>query len=360
MRRDVLASLAGKGSAKRPSKETLNHPGLLRLASGIDPREDTRASYQAAYWRLGIDIVNRVPLENASEPLGPGEVVDLGNGYRKTPLGLYDSLCRHVYPFKDVEEFWAAGHLDLDYHSLRTPVPHDLDPDDIRLRETALGEAGVYYCQLYTTLFMWGVEYLGWEVFMLAAMEDPAGFKEKFLDPACAASLGLIEQLCSAECPFVFLHDDLADARGPIFPPPWYDKYILPRYEGLLEPVRRAGKKAVFVADGNMAHFLRPLRELGFDGVMFENPATDFTLILETFHDRFVIGGADTGLLTFGAPEEIRLQVAEVARLTAGLPGFALSSPGGLHGNIPLPNLEAYFDARVAAGFTPELWRAGR
>jgi hypothetical protein len=29
-----------------------------------------------------------------------------------------------------------------------------------------------------------------------------------------------------------------------------------------------------------------------------------------------------------------------------------------LHGNIPLANLEAYFDARVEAGFTPPGWRA--
>jgi len=358
MKSDVVLAYRGESPPKRPSKETLNHPGIIRLASGLDPLTETKAAYLSAYEALGIDIVNRVPLENAPRPLGPGEVVDLGNGYRKTPLGLYNTVFRNEFPYRDVEEFLTAGDIRLDYRSLVTPVPHPLDLEDIRSREETLGERGLYYCQYYTTFFMWGVEYLGWEVFMIAAITDPEGFREKFLDRAFEASLACIRELCEASCPLVFLHDDLADARGPVFPPAWYDAYILPRYAELFRPVKEAGKKVVFVADGNMEHFLRPLRELGVDGVMLENPATDFRRILDVFGDRIVIGGADTKLLTLGEPGEIRKSVAEIAAATRGIPGFALSSPGGLHGNIPLENLEAYFDARVEAGFTPPGWRA--
>ncbi len=358
MKSDVILASRGELPLKRPSKETLNHPGIILLASGLDPLTETKSAYLSAYEALGIDIVNRVPLENASPPLAAGEVEDLGNGYRKTSLGLYDTVSRNEFPFRDVEEFWASEDLRLDYRSLVTPVPHPLDIEDIRSREEALGERGLYYCQYYTTFFMWGVEYLGWEVFMIAAMTDPEGFREKFLDPAFEASLACVRELCKASCPLVFLHDDLADVRGPVFPPAWYDAYILPRYAELFRPVKEAGKKVVFVADGNMERFLRPLRDLGVDGVMLENPATDFGRILDVFGDKIVIGGADTKLLTFGTPGEIRRNVAEIAAATGGIPGFALSSPGGLHGNIPLENLEAYFDARVEAGFTPPGWRA--
>ncbi len=358
MKLDVLLASGGEMPSKRPSKETLNHEGIIRLASGMDPLANTEAAYLSAYESLGIDIVNRVPLENAPQPLARGEVVDLGNGYRKTPLGLYDTVCRHIYPYRDAEEFWAAPQMDLDYHALMTPVPHALDLAGIRSREDALGDRGVYYYQYYTTFFMWGVEFLGWEVFMIAAMTDPEGFRDKFLDRAFEASLGYIAQLCRTACPFVFLHDDLADARGPVFPPAWYEAFILPRYQELFAPIKKAGKKIIFVADGNMERFLNPLYDLGVDGVMLENPATDFDRILERFHDRIIIGGADTRLLTFGSPGEIRKHVADVTRAARDVPGFALSSPGGLHGNIPLANLEAYFDARVDAGFTPPGWRA--
>ncbi len=65
MKRDVLAFANLQMTAKRPSKETLNHAGLIRLASGLDPLNETREAYLGAYRSLGIDILNRVPEKNA-------------------------------------------------------------------------------------------------------------------------------------------------------------------------------------------------------------------------------------------------------------------------------------------------------
>lgn len=357
-RRGAVSGSAPGG--KRPSKETLNHAELIRLASGLDPYGQTPEAYREAYRSLGIDLVNRVPDRNAPSPLAPGEVRDVGGGYVEASLGLYNSVSRQRYPFATVEEFWRAAPVELDYRELRTPSPHPIDARDIRHRAQLLGEVGLYYCMLYTTLFMWGVEYLGWEVFLLAGALDPAGFDEKFLQPAFAASRTLIDELAAADSPFVFCHDDLADARGPVFAPAWYERYIFPRYEALWEPVKRRGKKLIFVADGNMECFLTDLRRAGADGVMLENPATEFGRILEVFGDRIVIGGVETRVLERGTPAEVRRHVQEVAARTQGVAGFVLSTPGGIHGNIPLPNLEAYFDARVQSGHTPAGWRRGK
>jgi hypothetical protein len=357
MKHDVMQMLTGKKPAKIPSKETLNHPGIIRKASGIDPFADTPTAYREAYRNLGIDIINRVPEENAPSPLEPGEVVDIGNGYKKSPLGLYDTVARDQFPFASVDEFFAADTLEPDYHALLTPVPHRLDAEEIRRKEQLIGEIGMYYYQLYTTFFMWGVEYLGWEVFMMAAALDPEQLKEKFLDVVFEKSLSLIRELCTVECPFIFCHDDLADKNGPVFQPQWYEEYIFPRYPELWKPIKEAGKKVIFVADGNMEQFIDPLLETGIDGVMFENPATDFDLILEKMEGKIVIGGVDTTMLTFGTPEEIKNHVRQVHEKTRGLPGFALSTPGGIHGNIPLQNLEAYFDIRSELSYTPENWR---
>ena len=38
-------------------------------------------------------------------------------------------------------------------------------------------------------------------------------------------------------------------------------------------------------------------------------------------------------------------------------PGFGLRCCGGLHGDMPLENLAAYFDARAEIGATPGDWR---
>ncbi len=359
MKDDVLALASLERAGKRPSKETLNHPELIRLASGLDPYRQTPEAYLRAYRALGIDLVNRVPDRPVERPLEPGEVRDLGEGYRESYLGLYGTAYRERYPFASVEEFWRSEPLDLDYAGLRTPVPHRLSLRDMRRRSRLLGEVGLYYCMLYTTLFMWAVEVLGWEVFLLAAAMDAEGFDARFLAPAWEATGRLVERLLQGEGPFVVLHDDLADARGPFFHPSWYERYVFPRYRELFAEVHQRGKQVIFVADGNMGPFLGELRACGADGVMLENPATDFGRILETFGDRIVVGGAETGVLAREGPQRVRRHVLEVHARTQGMPGFVLSTPGGIHGGIPLENLEAYFDARVETGHTPPGWRAG-
>jgi hypothetical protein len=367
MLKDVLALATAAASdseaeteaetRRRPSKETLNHPGIIRLASGRDPFTDTAEAYRAAYRNLGIDLVNRVPEENAPAPLEAGEVRDVDGDYQEAYLGVYNTFFRKRFPFRTVEEFWAARPPDPEYEELVTPVPHRLDRDVITRKMRLLGDIGLYYCMLYTTLFMWAVEVLGWEVFLLAAAMDPQGFDEKFFQAVLPKSRRLLEELASVDSPFVFCHDDLADARGPLFPPAWYERYVFPRYVELWRPLRERGKKVIFVADGNMEPLLDDLKATGVDGVMLENPATSFEAILRRFHDRIVIGGAQTGLLARGAPEQVRDHVLELNERTRGLPGFVLSSPGGIHGEIPLANLEAYFDARAITGHTPENWR---
>jgi hypothetical protein len=247
--------------------------------------------------------------------------------------------------------------IDLRYDKLQLLVPHSLDAGIIKRKMEIAGDIGLYYYSLYTTMFMWGVEYLGWEVFMLAASMDPAGFDEKFLSVAFDRSYELIGILCNAASPFVFCHDDLADARGPVFDPQWYEKYIFPRYGKLWEQVRTAGKKVIFIADGNMGKFLKPLKESGVYGVMLENPATDLDRIIEYFGDGVIIGGIDTKILTFGTPEEVRAHTLDVNKKMERVPGFVMSTPGGIHGNIPIENLAAYFDTRVETGHTPDKWR---
>lgn len=362
MKSDVLSMAEGVRTEKGPSKETLNHAGLIALASGIDPFADTQEAYLRAYENLGIDIVNRVPNANAPIPLRQGEIRDLGNGYIQSSLGMYDTVCRERYPFKSVDEFLDAkpDQITPSYEELITPVPHKCTKEDINLRENLLGERGVYYYQLYTTLFMWGVEYLGWEVFMLASALDELYLKELFLDKVFPLSQELTKTQCAASGPFVFHHDDLADARGPVFHPEWYDKYIFSRYPDLWQIVKDSGKKLIFVADGNMEPFFNQLREAGVDGVMLENPATDFDAILEAFHDKIIIGGVDTKVLTFKDPDAIRTHIHDIHNKVKGIPGFVISTPGGLHGNIPLENLEAYFDARAELGYTPECWRSNK
>lgn len=362
MKTDVELWARGEPPRKILSKETLNHRGLIELVSGLDPYRDTAEAYRRAYQALGIDFVNRMPLENAPPPTPQGgRQAHPSLPYDYSPLGVYDTVSRRYYPCADAEAVYALEPETLRYQGLVTPVPHPLAAEDIRAREAALGPAGCYYPMLYTTLFMWGVEWLGWQVFSEAALEDEERFHERFLLPCVARSRELVATLAQAStCPFVFLHDDLATATGPAFSPAWFERWIFPHYPEIFSPAKAVGKKICFVADGNMSIFLPRLKELGVDAFMGENPATPLETCLEHFGGagRGYIGGIDTRRLTFDQPRGVEEMVRGLEPLLARHPGFALASCGGLHGNIPLENLVAYFDARADLGATPKRWRS--
>lgn len=361
MKEDVIRWASGKPTAKLVTKETLNHRGLIELVSGIDVYQDTPEAYRRAYEALGIDVINRVPLENAPPPVPEGKSrPHPTRPYTYGHLGVYDTVMRWNYPCNSPDEVWALDLNGIAYDDLLTPVPHPCTSADIRQREASVGEVGLYYPMLYTTLFMWGVEVLGWEIFLMTAALEPERFHEHFLQPCAEKARRIVAEIAHAsDSPFVFVHDDLADARGPIFRPSWYDAYIFPHYPEIFAPAKAAGKKVIFVADGNMTTFLPKLVKHGVDGLMFETPATPLEAVLEYFGTagHYFIGGIATKTLTFGTADEISRMVHGLDEAAGEHNGFAMASGGGLHGNIPLDNLIAYFDARVDVNATPRDWR---
>lgn len=361
MRQDVLRWAAGEPSNKLVTKETLNHRALIELVSGLDAYQHTAEAYRRAYQALGIDIINRVPLKNAPPPTPPGQTrPHPTKPYRYAPLGVYDTVMHHTYPCDTPEGVWDLDISAVRYDDLLTPVPHPCTAADIQARESFIGQVGLYYPMLYTTLFMWAVEVLGWNTFMLAAALEPERFHDHFFVPCIHKSAAIVAELAQASAsPFVYVHDDLADARGPVFRPSWYEQYILPHYPQIFAEAKRLGKKIIYVADGNMTAFLPHLVEAGVDGLMFETPATPLEAVIEHFGQKgqFFIGGIATQTLTFGTPDEIRRMVLDLAERAGAYPCFAMASGGGLHGNVPLENLIAYLDARAEVGATPRAWR---
>ena len=161
------------------------------------------------------------------------------------------------------------------------------------------------------------------------------------------------------DSPVVFCHDDISMATGPVCKPSWYETYIFPRYRELWEIVHAHGKKAFFVADGNLDWALGALRGSGCDGIMFESPATNLDAVVDVWGDAFFIGGIDAQVLSGGSTSDVREHVDAVDRKTRRHLGFALCCSGGLVGNMPLANLESYFDARAQHGYTVSPWRCG-
>ena len=155
----------------------------------------------------------------------------------------------------------------------------------------------------------------------------------------------------------IFCHDHLAMETGPIFSPAFMERYIFSRYAWIIEPVVRAGKKLIFVADGNLDVFLERLLEFPFAGIMYENPATPYPRVLQTWGKagRGFIGGISTLLLTQATPEEVRQHTLQVMEQGRRYPGFILSASGGLPASIPMENMLAYIRTRHELGCYAEI-----
>jgi hypothetical protein len=237
MKTAVIKWLEGRPTRKLPSKETLNHPGIIELVSGRDPFRETPEAFSNAYEALGIDIINVVPEDNAPPPARPGQVImRKGGQVQESYLGVFNSSSRVRFPYQTVEDFWDADVSSLDYANLHLPGAQycmRCTREAIERKMSSIGETGLYYYQMYTTLFMWGVEALGWEIFMLAAAGDPERFERHFLNPMFEKTKSIVTLLSDLNSPFVFCHDDIAMATGPVFRPDWYRTYIFPRYAAL-------------------------------------------------------------------------------------------------------------------------------
>jgi len=66
----------------------------------------------------------------------------------------------------------------------------------------------------------------------------------------------------------LIVNDDMAGLTGPVFSPRMFERYLLPRYQRLIEACRRAGcRHFIFHSDGNVAPLLDLIIACGFDGI---------------------------------------------------------------------------------------------
>lgn len=357
MKQDVLDALSGRFPKRIPSKETLDHVGIINRVAGFDVYDDTPLAFDLAWKKLGIDIHVARPAGNAPRPQVPGGTWEK-NGRRYSDYGVYPTsmpVAHATHVQKDSDEWvWKYDPAADDF---------DLPKTEARLRKgnaafrAHFGDLAVMYHLYYTTLFMWPVVQLDWAPFMTAAASDPVRFDEQFWQPWAKISRKHFEALAAMEEEVVFCHDDLCMATGPVFAPSFYETYIFSRYEWIMEPAVKAGKKIVFVSDGNVDLFLERLLKFPIAGLMYENPVTPYERVLETWGraGRGFIGGISTRILTHGTPDDVRVHTRQVMDKGRQYPGFIVSSCGQLPGNIPMDNILAYFTTRNEMGCPAEL-----
>lgn len=355
MKQDVINTIYGRPSKKVPRKERLNHYELLLRYGGVNPKKNLQDAYVNAVKALGIDLVSGVPRNDEASDLKHGEayVEDFkGLKRRVSYMGVMPTYQMEEYGFEDPDDIYDYDPLTQEYHGLWI-VTGSNDPEVIRqayqesyARNSALaGGDFLTFPYFYTTLFMWGVETFGYENYMIAATMDPEAY-DQVLKGFLQRSKYHVQGMLDTGAPVIVLHDDLAISTGPAFNPGWYEKYLYPKYQELLKPVKEQGKRVLLTTDGNCTSLIPALMECGFDGFEIECPAADLKTILDLCgNTHTVVGGMDNRVLTFGTPQQVFDYASEIMRLGREYAGFVMSNTGGIHGNIPMANLEAYQEA---------------
>ena len=344
----MMKTLRLENGAGIASNETIAHPAFIEKVTGIDPFERPQEAMVAVTRALSIDWQYSIPRHSVK--FAPKERrKDLGDGRFVTEWGFTGSGWSDHAGFDDAEKVYAYDPFDK-YGSeedlrkqIREGISHLMADQELCGNDAIV--SGLYY----TTLFQWFIVVFGWEMFLVAAASDPERFG-LCLDRFERMSRIYAEEYAASEIPFFFCHDDLAMTRGLVFPPEWYRKYLFPAYERILEPVRAAGKKVMFVSDGNYGLLVDDLFAAGVDGIM-----VDWTFDLKDLFRKYggkkiIAGNADTMVLTYGDMADVRKEVARCVSAAGGMPGYVIKCSNDLPQNIPLCNIEAYFDAIAEYG----------
>ena len=154
----------------------------------------------------------------------------------------------------------------------------------------------------------------------------------------------------------VWIFDDMAAAKGPMFSPRSAEQILAPAWSYMVKRFREAGAhKVILHSDGNIGPLMDLLIDCGFDGF---NPVEyraglDVVKLREKYGKRTCfLGGLDNvHILTQGTPEEVRQHTLHV--LSAGVEGGLALGCHSIGPDIPVANWDAVFETWQQYGTYP-------
>ena len=170
----------------------------------------------------------------------------------------------------------------------------------------------------------------GWEPFLLAAAVGPDRFGEicaRFGEASLAVAAGWME-IEGVE--LIVIHDDIAATRGLILSPDWYRRYIFPLHGKIYDAIHEAGRKALYICDGNYMEVLDDILELGVDGLYIESTSMDpAEFMRRAGPDKLYMVKSNTRNIDWGGPEDVRGEILKLRDLHRDYPGMMMYRGGG-------------------------------
>jgi len=331
------------------------HWDLVSAVTGIPVHYDSpidvmRRAWYAFYkaWNYDIQLYPVIGAEELSAMR-----TNMGHSYyEKGGVDFDDNI---TSPFKDVEQVlsfdpWEVyGEKDKrelirrfedDYHH-RVGIARFgggagmplLQPDREGARN--VGSMMVNTTGVYITLIT-GLTYIfGWEMMLLASGTDARRFGD-VTNRYASWMQQYYNALAETDVPVVCCHDDIVWASGAIWHPDWYRTYVFPNIRKLWAPLVEAGKKILFICDGNYMDFADDIADCGAHGFYLEPRYMDFGVMAERYGQTHVlIGDVDTRVLLLGTKAEIRAEVERSMAIGKKCPGYFMMVTNAIPANTP-------------------------
>lgn len=192
----------------------------------------------------------------------------------------------------------------------------------------------------YNTMFMWPLLTFGWELFLETCLDERF---QRIMDEFAQINRRVFRVFARLPVNFVTCHDDVVSTRGPVCSPQWMRRYIYPRYEEFWGILKAAGKRVIFMTDGNPQAIADDIFACGACGIITE-PYMDFKAVARRHKDCFLAGEGDNRVLLRNDAAEIRGMVermVETSRLTGG---YVMCIGNHIPWNVPGEAIRRYFE----------------
>lgn len=342
---DIFLAYTGQAPCRVPHWEHWSDPDAETYLTGIDyyehPRQ-CRLKMAELYPELRLAVPeNDVPIVKTTRDRVEDHRVRWGDGSSAT----FEHGEKYFRDEEDVFAFSPLAHADMrgwehvvEHGDFRTQESCDayfhVNPDGPHPEPEAPTSVS-----FYNTAFMWPLLSFGWEMFLQCCLDERF---ERIMDEFACINRRVFSAIARCDANFVVCHDDITTSRGPVCSPAWMRKYVYPRYEEYFSMVKAAGKKVIFMADGNVDQVADNIFACGADGIISE-PYTDYKAIAKKHKDCFIAGEGDNRILLRNDPGEIRAMVERMAETSKMSGGYMMCIGNHIPWNVPGEAIKRYF-----------------
>lgn len=272
---------------------------------------------------------------------------DWGNRGRTTDMGhaVYaadgsDLRQPKECPFKTPEEVWAFdavaeyGLPDFD----EQVAAYEKQVQTARLNFPEQLQAGGYYKSIVSGC----IAAFGWDMLLLACSDSKK--MEPVFDSFFRYTQHHMNAWAQTSAEVIIQHDDYVWTAGAFMHPDIYRSVIIPRFAEMWKPLKAAGKKVLFISDGNFCEFAHDMQGAGADGFFFE-PDMPFEWMADHFGDSMCLIGStvDCRDLAFKPWEVVKATMDRTAELgRAKCQGLIWAVGNHMPANIPETMMEQY------------------